>query len=483
MRPAVPRLTVLDDPQKQCLHESVIALLSRVGARVKEPRAREILYSAGARVEGEQVRFPADVIEKALRSAPRTFRLYTRDGEEALELGADAIYFGSHTDTPTVYDFDTGELRGFRLEDLAAAVRVCDALPGIDFVGFSGFDDQIAEATVIPALALARAVRSTTKPLQVAGYDVDDTNLMLEVAAAVRGGLQHLAERPFFFYYSEPTSPLTHSAPAMRRAMRIAELGLPLVYSPMVLAGATGPATLAGTVVLALADALPGIVLAQTIRPGTPCICGGVPTLMDMRTMICSYGAAEMSLMSAALTEMVRFYGLPMFSTGGCSDAPAVEGQFAAEATFSALSAALSGADLIHDVGLLFHASRSSLESFALCDEIIGMVRSFRKGLRLEVEALALDVIEAGGPQGHFVTQEHTALHYRRSWRSVLFDRSMHHDATREASLHARLRARTQHLLETHQPPPLSPGVEAELAQIEGRLLGGRAVASRRESV
>jgi trimethylamine--corrinoid protein Co-methyltransferase len=471
MDTARPGLMILDEKQKQLIHESAVTVLSKTGALVKEPRARDVLDSAGAKVDGERVRIPGDVLDRALRTAPNTFKLYDRDGREAMELGTDSVYFGSHTDTPRIYDFYTGELRGFRLADLDVVIKVCDALPAIDFVAFSGFDDQIPNAKAIPALAMARVMRNTTKPLQIGCYDVDDTDLMLEVAATVRNGLGGLAEKPFFYYYSEPTSPLTHSAPALRRLMRVAELGIPSVYTPMVLSGATGPATLAGAVVLALADSLPGIVLAQTIRPGTPCICGGIPTLMDMKTMICSYGAAEMSLMSAALTEMVRFYGLPMFSTGGCSDSPLVDMQFASEATFSCLAAALSGAHLIHDVGLFYHASRIGPESFVLCDEIINMVRSFLKGIRLDPEALALEVIDQVGPQGHFLTHDHTASNFRRSWQPLLFDRSMHHDPMRDPHLCARLRDRTKHLLETHQPRPLAPEVEAQIAKIEKRLL------------
>jgi trimethylamine--corrinoid protein Co-methyltransferase len=283
--------------------------------------------------------------------------------------------------------------------------------------------------------------------------------------------MKDLGARPFFYYYSEPTTPLIHSEVSLRRLMMAVDVGIPVVYTPMAMAGATSPATLAGTIVQSLADALPGVVLAQAIRPGAPCITGGVTTVMDMSTTICSYGAPELSLMCAALTEMVQFYGLPMFGTGGCSDAPAVDCQLASEVTFSCLASALSGAHLIHDIGLPYHASRVFAEGFVLADEIIAMVRSFLKGLRLDEYALAVELIDRVGPGGHFLAESHTLDNFRRVWHPQLFDRSMKGGADSGEAFARRLSERTRQLLATHQPRPLAPEADRRLSEIEHDLL------------
>ena len=471
---ARPRLSVLSGNQKEQIHEAVAAVLWSTGVRVEEPKAVQILHDAGAQVDGQRVRIPTDVLDRALKQAPRVVTIYDRDGSEAMRLGTDAVYFGTHSDTPELLDLASGRLRPFRLDDVGQAALLCDALPNIDFIAMSGFAEEIRNPTVIPALAMARMMRNSTKPLGLGSNDVEATRMMLDVALTVRADKQDLAARPFFYYYSEPTTPLTHTPVSLRRFMLAVEHGIPVVYTPMVMAGATGPATLAGVIVQALADALPGLVLAQAMRPGAPCLTGGIPTIMDMSTTICSYGAPELSLMCAALSEMVQFYGLPVFGTGGCTDAPAVDCQLACEVTFSCLAAALSGAHLIHDVGLLYHAARVSAEAFVLSDEIVAMVRSFLQGIRIDQEALATEVIDSVGPGGHFLDQDHTLRNFRRMWHPKLFDRSMQGGPGSAEALARGLRERAHQLLATHEPRPLSPDAEDRLIEVEEHLLSMR---------
>lgn len=471
MNLAKPALSILDQQQKERIHAAVADVLSRTGVVVKEPKAVEILYEAGAIVEGERVKIPSQVLDRALAQAPNIVSIYDREGNPAMELGTERVYFGAHADTPEILDFATGDLRRYTLNDAGLVARLCDALPHIDFISQNGFAENLTNPRTVTTLVFARMMRNTSKPLGVGCYDADELKLVLDVASTVRTSKQDLSDRPFFYHYSEPTSPLTHTAPSLRRLLMAVEHGIPLVYTPMVMSGATGPATFAGTIVQALAESLSGIVLAQTVRPGTPCITGGIPTVMDMSTTICSYGAPEMSLMSAALTEMAKFYGLPMFSTGGCSDAPAVDCQLASEFAFSCLASALSGAHLIHDTGFFYHAERVSAESFVLSDEIIGMVRSFIDGIQFDDDALAVDLIDAVGPTGNFIAEDHTLNHFRRFWTPRIFNRTMKEHLYSDNDLHTRLTIRAHNLLATHQPHSLSVDADTELSKLERRLL------------
>ena len=178
-----------------------------------------------------------------------------------------------------------------------------------------------------------------------------------------------------------------------------------------------------------------------------------------------------MSLMVAALTEMARYYKLPVFGTAGCSDAPRADVQFACEAAFSCFASALSGAHLVHDVGFFYHAERISCASVVLADEIVGMTRAFMRGFSVDEETLAVDLIDRVGPQGHFLTEEHTLAHFREVWRPELFDRTMKGSPPAGKDFDARLGERTTRILEDHRPAPLDEAVEMELAKIERRLL------------
>jgi trimethylamine--corrinoid protein Co-methyltransferase len=188
--------------------------------------------------------------------------------------------------------------------------------------------------------------------------------------------------KPTLCLYAEPSSPLNHSKTAIEKLLLAAEKRIPVIYTPCPIAGATVPMTLAGALVVAVADSLSGLVAAQFHAPGAPFITGGVLSTMDMASTIYTYGSPEFSLLEAALTDLSHFYKIPMFSTAGCSDSKVFDEQAAAEAMMSIFSAALSGANLVHDVGYLENGLIGSYEMLVASDEFIAMAKHYVKELR-----------------------------------------------------------------------------------------------------
>jgi trimethylamine--corrinoid protein Co-methyltransferase len=172
-----------------------------------------------------------------------------------------------------------------------------------------------------------------------------------------------------------------------------------------------------------------------------------------------------MWLMVMAVTDMAHYYNLPMFGTAGCTDAKEVDQQAAIEAALSCATSIMSGANLIHDIGLLDHAEIASPEMMVLCDEIIAMLRAATQEIEVSDETLGLDLIHKVGPGGHFLTEEHTLENFRKVWYPTMMDRSRF--GTRAAKVLAsfteRLNRRTREIIETHQPEPLPREVQEEL--------------------
>jgi trimethylamine--corrinoid protein Co-methyltransferase len=289
------------------------------------------------------------------------------------------------------------------------------------------------------------------------------------MAAVVRGGWDELAQRPYYVHYAEPFSPLTHTDEGVAKLLFCVERGIPVIYTPMTLAGSSAPVTAAGNLVACMAESLSGLVMAQLKKRGAPIIFGGVPTVLDMSTTLVSYGAPEMSLWSAALTEMAHYFHVPVFNTAGCTDAVAFDQQAAAESTFSCMMAALSGANLVHDVGFCEGANSASLELIAATDEFIGMIKTVMNGVAVTAETLALDVMEQVGPGGSFLAEKHTVQNFRKNWFPKMMNRGNYEQwmAAGGLSLGDRANQRVRRILLKHQPEPLPSEVAAELDKME----------------
>jgi len=272
--------------------------------------------------------------------------------------------------------------------------------------------------------------------------------------------------------YAEPSSPLQHSKDAVQKLLFAAEKGIPAVYTPCPIMGATAPATFAGALVQGLAESLTGVVMAQQKKRGAPLIIGGVISSMDMHDMTLTYGSPELHLASAAFTEIVKWLNLPMFSTGGTSDSKIVDQQAAIENAMSLLVASLSGAHLIHDISFLEGAMIASDEMIVMSDEIAGICRHIIRGIRVDEETLAVDAIDAVGPGGHFLQQEHTLNHYRSEfWFPTLMDRSRYDiwQQAGAATMVDRIKDKIKQITATHEVTPIPDDILNQMKQIVER--------------
>jgi trimethylamine--corrinoid protein Co-methyltransferase len=267
------------------------------------------------------------------------------------------------------------------------------------------------------------------------------------------GGEQAFERRPNFIHYGEPISPLVSDFDAIDKCMYCAEHRIPQVYSPCAIGGGTVPASHAGQLVVAMSESMVGVVVSQLISPGTCIVIGGVQSILDMRHSVYSYGAPELGLLSAAMTELCKHVGLPMFSTGGCSDAKMLEPQSAMEAALSINMALLSGGNLVHDCGYTESGMTGSLFQLVMDDEIIGMARAIHQGIEVNEQTLALEVIDRVGPGGHYLYEDHTLQWFRSHWRPTLMDRRSFEewDVRGRLSMRDRIIEKTREIIEHHQ--------------------------------
>jgi trimethylamine--corrinoid protein Co-methyltransferase len=241
-----------------------------------------------------------------------------------------------------------------------------------------------------------------------------------------------------------------------------------VVFTPGLLTGGTGPVTKAGGLVQANAEMLGGYVLASLIREGTPFIYGGAVFPIDMSTGLLSYAAPEAMLATSALTDMARYYRLPMFSFAGCSDSNIYDEQASLESSLWILLSSLSGGNLVHDVGYINNGLTASFEQILVSNEVIGLVRRITRGIEISEETLALDLINRVGPGGEYLTSDHTLRHFKENWFPRLISRIPYEkwEKAGKKGLAVRANEKARDILAHYNPKPLKNGLKAELRKI-----------------
>jgi trimethylamine--corrinoid protein Co-methyltransferase len=251
---ASPQFRVLADDQIEQVMNGALEVLERTGTQVYSPTALDLLRRAGGRVsDGTRVRIPSWLVRQALNTVPHRLVVAGRDRSKRLYLEKNRFYFGTGSDCPSLVDPHTGQVRKYTFDDVVDAARISDALPNIDFHMSLGLTSGVVPQTYDRPQLLAM-LQGTLKPLVVTAVDRQGLADQHQMACAVVGGADAFANLPLFVVYIEPSSPLSNSVEAVEKLLYAAEHHIPAIYTPCIMAGGTGPVTLAGTMVTALAE-------------------------------------------------------------------------------------------------------------------------------------------------------------------------------------------------------------------------------------
>ncbi len=464
-----PNFQVLSADQCEQIYYAALDVIEHTGGRFFNYEALKLFKESDAVVTDDNlVRIPATMVEQSLRSHPSKITLTGRNDKNVVKLERNVTNFGTGSDQPFAYDYRTGERRPSTYQDVADASKFVDYLSNYDFLMSHAITRDVKNPETYDRHQFMAMIDNCTKPFVITAMSGEGLEDQWKMACAICGNEKEFRLRPMFAIYIEPSSPLKHTTEAVEKLLISADKGIPAIYTPCPSAGATSPATIPAMLVQSLAETLQASVLSYLRKPGMPLIMGGVVTVLDMLTSCYSYGAPELSLASAAYTDVSKWLGLPMFSTGGCTDSKILDEQAAAEATTSLFYAYLSGANLIHDVGYLDSGLTASLESLVMCQEIIGMVRQIGKGICTEDDHLAWQVIDEIGPAGEFLSHDHTYRHWKDWYVPKLQDRSDYDTwvIEGEKTMNDRVKEETMRILAEYQPEPLDESVRVQMIEI-----------------
>jgi trimethylamine--corrinoid protein Co-methyltransferase len=459
----IPPLNILGAEDIESVHRGMLEVLWTTGVRMEHERSLKLLESAGCKVDYEQrrVRMPPALVEECIRRAPSSFPLRARDPSRNLMMGGNTLYFAPAPGQHTV-DLDTWEPRSPTRKEYCEGVRVLDYLPTLHF--FTTYTPYFGFTGVPPCMAmlesLAARVRNSSKCV-VVGHSDGSEQFAIQIAQAL--DIEVIGT-------CTAAPPLTFFADALESAFHLAEAGMAVRITGAPVMGASAPATLAGSLVSNLVEVISGVVLVQTIRPGTRVMVLDFAMPMNMSTGAPAFGNIAVCLHIAAFNQIFRHYGIPTYNADGYPGSKRPDFQSAYEKSFRAIFTGLSGGSSrpLHG-GIYGELSHHPIQA-VLDDDIAGMVGRFLEGVTVNDETLALDLIEQVGPvPGHFLSSPHT----RKWWRSEQYlphvaDRLTYPEwlASGKKSCLDYARERLEEILETHRPTPLSAGQEADVERI-----------------
>jgi trimethylamine--corrinoid protein Co-methyltransferase len=452
------------------IHLATLEVLERVGVDVHDEKAREILADGGARVDGLRVRIPEYRVEAALRQAPRRMTLYDRNGRVAMRAQDYRTYYGGGSDCLHVLDHRTGERREPTLADVKDAARLMDALPELDFV-MSLFLPKDVNQQIYDRYQMEVMLNNATKPIVYVTPDFEGCQAAVEMCEAVCGGAEAFQRKPFAACYINVTSGLVANEEALQKCMFLAEKGLPMMYIPLNAGGVNSPSTTAGCMATMNAGILLGVVLAQLINPGTPvAVPGWNGGPYNLKTMVGNYVLADEQ---GVPTTMGRYYELPVFGLGGSTDSKLLDMQCGFETTVSLMTALLHGANIVHDVGFMDSGLQGSLQLLVMANEFIGFLRAATRGVPVDEETLALDMVEELGPTGDYLQHPHTMRHVREPFYSDLMHKGVYAQWEKRGrkSMEQLAAEKVDQILETHHAEPLAEDVQQAISGIVEREL------------
>lgn len=460
-------MRILERDQLESINQHSLELLEQVGVRIDHELVRSKLLAAGCReLASGMIAFPRELVAECVQQAPSRVSLASMSGE-ITPIGPEGVTVFWTGNAINIYE--NGECRPITEPDFVKLTRVADALPRVQAAVAPTISEIPAQFRDFVGCRLL--AQHTSKHLRPCIYTARGGRAICEMGE-VLASPHSLRERPVISFGYTIMSPLHWTESGLEMFVQTSGWGVPMMINAEPTAGATSPVTLGGTLMLANAEALSGVVIIQTLEPGRPCIFNlGFAHVMDMREGITRTGGPENGLLGAVGAELARFHGLPSASWMS-TEAMVPDQQAAYEKTTVGLLHAMAGVNIIWGVGQLESQRTLSPETMVIDDEIAALALRAARGVPTDDDSLAYEVVAAMGAEPDYLAHPHTLERFR----SEIFMPSLGFVGRRERWEEAgaltvvdRARERVRDILAEAEAVRLPDDVERELLAIEAR--------------
>lgn len=468
MRPTIKFLT--DNLIKKIISEATQILCS-LGVEIHNKEVLSMLSEHGAKVtlDSFHVILTEEIIERALKTAPSSFKLYDVHGNETHDFSEYNVYFTPGSAALNILDYDTQQMRKPTTEDYINYVKVVSQLENIASQSTALIPTDVHEK-ISDSYRLFLSLLYGEKPVVTGTFTIEAFTIMKDLQLVVRGTEEALKEKPLTIFSCCPTSPLKWSDVTSQNVVDCARYAIPAEFISMPLSGFMAPVTLTGTLVQHTAETLSGIVISQFTNPGTPILYGGSPAIFDVRYETTPMGAVETMMIDCAYNEIGKHLGLPTQAYISLSDAKLLDAQAGLESGIGAMLAALSGINNISGPGMLDFESCQSLEKLVLDNEICGITYRLIEGIEPKEDFPALPIFQELLEEQHLLISKHTRRHLRKEhfFPGPVIDRANRSRWKEEGALTLEERAHreVEKLLKNYKPSDLPEDIKKELIKL-----------------
>lgn len=472
IRRAIPPYDILSEEGLRRIETAADRILAETGIDFRDdPEALALWRRAGARVEGNRVRFEPGMLREVLKTAPAQFVQHARNPAKSVLIGGDSVVFAPAYGSPFVMDLDRGRRFG-TLGDFENFVKLAQSSPWLHHSG-----GTICEPTDI-------AVNKRHLDMVMAHIRYSDRAYLGSVTAEDRAEDSVEMTRLLFgagFVDSHccvmgnfnVNSPLVWDGTMTRGLRAYARANQGVVIVPFILGGAMGPVTNAGAIAQSLAETMAGCALAQLERPGAPVVFGNFLSSMSLRSGSPTFGTPEPAIGSMVVGQLARRLGLPLRCSGNFTNSKLPDAQAMMEGTMSMLAAVHCGANyILHSAGFLDGLLSMSYEKFVLDCDLCGAMHAYLQGVPVDDNALAVEAFAEVGPGNHFFGAAHTLANYETAfWDSDLSDNEPFEKWEANGREDAATRANRlwKRRLADYEAPPLDPGIAESLRDFVDR--------------
>jgi trimethylamine--corrinoid protein Co-methyltransferase len=446
-------------------------VLGKLGVEIHNKAVLSLLADHGAAVDGTawNARLPEGLIDKALGTVPRSFKLYDVLGNETHDFQDDRVYFTPGSTALNILDGRTGEMRRPTTADYVRYVKLMGGLGHIASQSTAMIPADVHEK-ISDSYRLYLSLLYGERPVVTGAFTIESFEVMKDLQLAVRGTEQALRAKPLTIFSCCPTAPIKWSDVTSQNLVDCARWSIPVELISMPLSGFMAPVTLVGSLVQQTAENLSGVVISQLVRPGAPMLYGGSPAIFDVRFETTPMGAVETMMLDCANSEIGKRLGMPTQGYIALSDAKQLDAQAGLETGVGATLAALSGINSISGPGMLDFESCLSLEKLVLDDEICAMSQRLLRGIEPREDFPSLPIFEELRREKHLLIADHTRRHLRDeiTFPGAVLDRANRARWAADGRLTLRERAgrEVERLVAHYKPSRLPEETKSELKRL-----------------